>query len=514
MASKDGATAPSLCSPWDAILQAARDQIPSLDSDSSLSDFGEEELSIFQRNPPALIPDLSEELAEDRAGGDISRTWVPVTLPESVLVPEGPATTDPGREWNTSTRTKDVGSEAGRGCGQPLESCAETCTLPVMANETSKWLEGDPSSLSFNNKGSQSPPQGTQGQPTLSPEGELRRESLAMHRVLCWERRKVEEDVLQNPRTWRPTCSDQGQAGRGEPKPEELPEGCPVLSLKQLEEWDLDSILQSLPEQEDSQGRGAPRMAWWAADGHQDPGHTTPRSQDGLLEQLVQVCAAQSRAATSARKVPIQPQDPEEQKAESRCAPAKPGFQADLGHKMAEGMRLKTEPPTIFIDLRQAQPRDPQAQTPESTSHSSSDSDEDEDEDEETAALGDQQGSAYPTPTSSRGPRDCTGKCQLLQQLRAFRNRTAPPKLPASEGHSGQETRAAEDVARAMNGRKEHVKLRAERQSGPARLPGGHPDVPESARKTLESQDTETTATPDPLCLYSGGTIGYVAVGP
>lgn len=49
------------------------------------SDYGEEELFIFQRNQTALIPDLSEELAEDPADGDKSRTWAAAaeeSLPE------------------------------------------------------------------------------------------------------------------------------------------------------------------------------------------------------------------------------------------------------------------------------------------------------------------------------------------------------------------------------------------------------------------------------------------------
>nr|KAF6488872.1 hypothetical protein HJG59_001714 [Molossus molossus] len=72
MTSQDKDVGPSLPSswasqmgPWEAILEAVREQLPSLDSDSSLSECGEEELFIYQRNQSTLIPDLSEELAED-----------------------------------------------------------------------------------------------------------------------------------------------------------------------------------------------------------------------------------------------------------------------------------------------------------------------------------------------------------------------------------------------------------------------------------------------------------------
>ncbi|XP_032560034.1 uncharacterized protein C16orf71 homolog isoform X1 [Chiroxiphia lanceolata] len=48
---------------WGSILAAVKDQLPSLDSESSTSDSeSDEELFIFQRELPNLIPDLSEEL--------------------------------------------------------------------------------------------------------------------------------------------------------------------------------------------------------------------------------------------------------------------------------------------------------------------------------------------------------------------------------------------------------------------------------------------------------------------
>ncbi|XP_049624833.1 dynein axonemal assembly factor 8, partial [Suncus etruscus] len=74
MASQDKEMGPSTGSSWASILQAVREQLPSLDSDSSLSDCGEEELFIFQRNHPAPIPDLSEELAEDLEGAWLTDT--------------------------------------------------------------------------------------------------------------------------------------------------------------------------------------------------------------------------------------------------------------------------------------------------------------------------------------------------------------------------------------------------------------------------------------------------------
>ncbi|KAF1594958.1 UNVERIFIED_CONTAM: hypothetical protein FQV16_0011219, partial [Eudyptes robustus] len=48
---------------WGAILAAVKDQLPSLDSDTSDCE-SDGELFIFQREQPNLIPDLSEELME------------------------------------------------------------------------------------------------------------------------------------------------------------------------------------------------------------------------------------------------------------------------------------------------------------------------------------------------------------------------------------------------------------------------------------------------------------------
>uniref|UniRef100_A0A8I5YNN3 Dynein axonemal assembly factor 8 n=1 Tax=Pongo abelii TaxID=9601 RepID=A0A8I5YNN3_PONAB len=459
MASNDEGMAPSLGSPWasqmgpwDAILKAVKDQLPSLDSDSSLSDYGEEELFIFQRNQTSLIPDLSEELAEDPADGDKSRAWVAAaeeSLPEPVLVPAELAT-EPGSRQNT--RTKDASSQEGRDAGRPFESCGEVSALLGMAEETPRWLEGDLGSLSFNTKGSQGPPWDPQAEATLScHEGDPKAEppSTALQesvnrRALRQERRKmIEKDILQKVTrdACGPTSSDQGgvkeapchaveSAPRSKMPLVEPPEGPPVLSLQQLEAWDLDDILQSLAGQEDNQGNRAPGTVWWAADHRQVQDHTVPSAHNRLMEQLALLCTTQSKASACAQKVPADtPQDTDE------------------------------------------------AESGSSSSHSSSDSE--EEEEEEMAALGDTEGAS----PSSLGLRSCTRKSQLLQQLRAFQKGTAQPELPASKGPGGGRAQAPEDTAGSGTGRKQHTKLCAKGQSAQARLPRGRPralgDAPE-----------------------------------
>jgi hypothetical protein len=51
-----------------------------------------------------------------------------------------------------------------------------------------------------------------------------------------------------------------------------------------------------------------------------------------------------------------------------RCTVTKCSFQAEPGQRLAAGRSLKTEPPTIFIDLRQTEPLkplEPRGQSPE-----------------------------------------------------------------------------------------------------------------------------------------------------
>ncbi|XP_027973369.1 uncharacterized protein C16orf71 homolog [Eumetopias jubatus] len=493
--------------PWDAILEAVREQLPSLDSDSSSSDCGPEELFIFQRDQTALIPDLSEELAEEPA-----RAWLATAAgpPEPDVVPVE-FTAEP---WSKGgPKTRGSASLQGRDPDGPVESCGEACSLLRVPEDTPMWQEGNRGAVPFSTQG---PPRGPHGEATFSPwECNLKTEApgaasrarwgtdSTAHRALQRERRKmIEKDILHKV-TWDargPACRDQspveeapsavGVAGlRPETPPEGPQEGPPVLSLKELEEWDLDHILQSLAGQEGSRGDRAPTATWWAAD-RLGPDHILPNSQDRLMEQLILLCATHSRAP-SAWKVPADtPQDTMQQEARSRSAPREPGFQAELGLTLAESRQLRSpaEPPTIFIDLRPSEPSDPGSVESSSLSSSSSDS---EEEEEATVALRDQQGPAKQESPSSRRLRDCTGKSQLLQQLRAFRKGTAQPNLLATGGPSGQKAQVPEDPASSATGRKQHIPAGAEQQSTQARCPGGGPRAlgdapgPGTAREAL-----------------------------
>ncbi|XP_034526329.1 uncharacterized protein C16orf71 homolog isoform X4 [Ailuropoda melanoleuca] len=383
---------------WDAILEAVREQLPSLDSDSSLSDCGAEELFIFQRDQTALIPDLSEELAEDPA-----RAWLATVdgSPEPGVVPVE-LTAEAWKEW--AAKTKGAASVRGGDPGGPVESCGEASSLLRVPEDTPTWQESNRGAVSF---GTQGPPRGPHGEATFSPwEGDLKTEPPDTGSQAHWDadatdrralrrerRRMIEKDILHKV-TWDaqdPACSEQSPV-------EEAPcaaaasglrpwEGPPVLSLKELEEWDLDHILQSLAGQEGDRGDHAPRASWWAAD-RLARDHPLPNSQDRLMEQLILLCATQSRAPSAWRVPADTPEDTTQQEARSR---------------------------------------------------------------------------------------DCTGKSQLLQQLRAFRKGTAQPNLPATGGPSGQKAQGPEDQASSTTGRKQHVPAWAEQHSTQARRSGEGP---------------------------------------
>ncbi|XP_023413168.1 dynein axonemal assembly factor 8 isoform X1 [Loxodonta africana] len=496
MASRDAASLPDSpwgprMGPWDAILKSVKEQIPSLDSDSSWSDCEEEELFIFQRDQTALIPDLSEELAEDPANDGVSGPWVAAgdeSPCEPALVTVEFAA-ELGSEWKS--RTKDSASQEGRDVQKPFQSRGETSSLPRIPEESPRWQEGALESVSFGTKEPQTPPGGPQGEAPTSTraEGALATEApivpLLPHqgsasvdlRALRRERRKmIERDMLHRVTRGAQdsACGDHRQAKKtpqeAAPRPQMPPgepqAGCPVLSLQQLEEWDLDYILQSLVGLEEDWGDGEPGDMWRAADHCQGRDHTVPAAQDWLMEQLTLLCAMPSILSSSAWKVPAdRPQDTEEQQAGHRHASMRLGFQAELG----QGMRLKglVELPTIFIDLRQARP--PGCLSPASSSHSSSDSEED------SAAARDQQGPVEGALCSPQQLRDCTGKSQLLQQLRAFRKGAAAPKLGAGEGPSSQKAQAPEDTAGLGMRKKQHIKLWALGRGAPATFPGGSP---------------------------------------
>lgn len=150
----------------------------------------------------------------------------------------------------------------GRDPGQPLENSGERSSLLRMPKETPTWQEGD---MSFNTKGSPSPPWGPQGEATLClPEGDpgmdpnaaswVREGSdSANRRALRRERRKMIERDLLHKVTWsdhsevKETPREAEATGPRPGTPLQGPqEGLPVLSL-QVRSSSALSVLRVCP---------------------------------------------------------------------------------------------------------------------------------------------------------------------------------------------------------------------------------------------------------------------------
>lgn len=78
--------------------------------------------------------------------------------------------------------------------------------------------------------------------------------------------------------------------------------------------------------------------------------------------------------------------------------------------------------------------------------------------------------------------RGCTGKSQLLQQLRAFRKGAGPSHLSTSDHPGGQKAQAPKNRAESQTGRKKHIKLWTKKQNA---LDLGDPLGTQPARKVL-----------------------------
>lgn len=438
MASTDKEGAPSPGSPWASILQTVREQLPSLDSDSSLSDCGEQELFIFQRDDAVLIPDLSEELAEDP-----DEAWS--TLANGSPPEPAGVTPEPWSQWITE-RAEDPGGLLGSRGG--------TSSLPSTPKETSKWQEGDLGDTSFNWQAPRSAPCRPWGEASLSGRGEGGRktespsaasqgcqasDAAGRRRALRRERRKmIEKDILH-----RVACTGPQEAAAPGPSPDARAEGPQegplVLSLQQFEDRELDNLLESLTGPEE-RGARPPGSACWAAADLQRSGHAEPSTQDRLMEQLALFCASQSRPSLSRRALTDVRRDTCPQ-ARSSCTLQEPGSQAELGSSGTSRLKQQSwgpQPSTVFIDLRPNKPAPCQGlQDSPSPSPSSS---EDEEAEEEKAAPAGQE-----SPSPQR-PRDCTGKSRLLQQLRAFRKRMAQAELADCKVPAGQRTQGPEDL--------------------------------------------------------------------
>uniref|UniRef100_A0A4X2L9W8 Dynein axonemal assembly factor 8 n=1 Tax=Vombatus ursinus TaxID=29139 RepID=A0A4X2L9W8_VOMUR len=407
---------------WGSILASVKEQLPSFDSDSSSSDEEDGELFIFQRDEENLIPDLTEELADDP---DIQQ------LLESVI--------NTGKNWYGGI--KDSAILEGKDASKPLligpafadiEEIQTGIHLRI-TEKSAQWQKGDwdlfrssaqalitgPQEEEFSTstykKGLTTDNLGT-GNLSSSEESDstsikaIRKERRKMieKNILCKEIKKFPLESLSCSQFTEPTTHEPTESEDMKEKMPAKHEGLKLQSLEILDEWDLDKILQNLEAQK-NQGECATGVTCWEVDpSFKGRGSLVSKTQDRLMEQLVALCAKQSKDLSL----------PHEKPSDKLC------------HPMEDQIR-------------------------------SSSSDSSIESEEETPDVRDEKG---PRERISQGPRDQTGKSYLLQQLRAFqktsRSRGTETKVIAQEGHNTLEAETFEDVAKSGIRRKQHVVTR------------------------------------------------------
>ncbi|KAM9095177.1 uncharacterized protein C16orf71 homolog isoform X2 [Sarcophilus harrisii] len=484
---------------WGSILASVKEQLPSFDSDSSSSDEEDGELFIFQRDEEDLIPDLTEELADDP---DIQQ------LLESVK--------NTGKNWYEEI--KDSAILQGKDSRRPLlispafgdKDENQTGIYFRIAEENTKWQKGDNWDL-FRSRSQAliTGPQveefptstykkdltiGNLGTGNLSPFEEsdstnikaIRKERRKMieKNIL---RKEVKEFPLENLNYSHFTKSishESTESGDVEEKmpakheglklestesevvEEKMPakyEGLKLRSLEILEEWDLDELLQNLEAQK-GQGECTKRaMCWEVEPPSKGRENFVSNSQDKLMEQLVALCARQSKSLSSPyKKISDELMENQIRNRSSSCiSHLTPG----QSHDMTNGTKLKgiIEPPTVFIDLRQP---DTKKSVPVIRASASeyrfqnqveefSSSDSSTESEEETPDMRFEKG---PRGRISQRPRDQTGKSYLLQQLRAFQKTSQSCGTETKViTQDTQDTETFEDMAKVGIRRKQVV---------------------------------------------------------
>uniref|UniRef100_A0A8B9DLA1 Dynein axonemal assembly factor 8 n=1 Tax=Anser cygnoides TaxID=8845 RepID=A0A8B9DLA1_ANSCY len=438
---------------WGAILAAVKDQLPSLDSDTSTSDCeSDEELFIFHREHPNLIPDLSEELLE-------------FSLEDCDTQQVKETGRYPWEIWNGDLKSfgfqkKTDGAQVSAR-EHVLVIKDETSSLASHAEE----IPGQKGAGFFEEPLADS----TDG----LEEKELGRQQ-AKERVNSWlntallveelgskkERRKliktkILSKIYLEPPPGHPELNvkppSHGMSGSLERSVKEETSTDGHLqeqthqSSQNTEKWDLDKILEEQKQQKDSTHA---EFAVSSAD------HETfrCRSEHQLMEKLGELCGRQSRTTSPCRRRPstkISFQEEQENKKDVAFLSSSPSS------PRTDTMRLPCppEPQTVYIDLRDAKPQ--KSVTLHDENQSAGDS---STEEEETVTIKDQ---------TERRMRNCSGKSLLLQQLRTARKEASELLHDAAtpaEGLRGtkQDPESLEEMGAFKLSQKQHSKLRQE----------------------------------------------------
>nr|XP_020633822.1 uncharacterized protein C16orf71 homolog isoform X1 [Pogona vitticeps] len=403
---------------WGTILSAVKDQIPTLDSDTSVSDGDEEEedeLFIFQRDESNLIPDLTEELKDcPPEESDLQKTFAFMRHSREI--------------WNEDQEGPDnkapsvfVGQD---GFDLPTaERSSQRAISPINGKKPGGGIlavpAGEQDVLKDNN---------SLLSPDMSPSVEM--SPFSVLNMSVEERRQLIETRILSKATVGPPPE-----GSGHPKPKnrnnnaerrtergselgtipaEHPQELMLVAFKDIERWDLDKVLQDLEKQSGD-------THWDLEVAFPSINHETWRavSHASLMKKLEEFSLQQSRAFLSQQK---------------RCLAKLPEFSQCQGdgkgvpiltplgnHRSLTPIELQwaSEPPTVYMDLRETTSQKPESAWNDKQSSSDSSSDDEEDTEVKDPEKMERKTKALSRPSR----RDCTGKSFLLQQLRHFGRR-------------------------------------------------------------------------------------------
>ncbi|KAM7091461.1 dynein axonemal assembly factor 8 isoform 2-T3 [Ciconia maguari] len=438
---------------WGAILAAVKDQLPSLDSDTSTSDCDSDgELFIFQREQPNLIPDLSEELME-------------FSLEDSNMQQPQEIERHPWEIWNEDLESFGVQKK--------------TDGAQIIAKDDVQMIKDEAPSLASHTEDIPSQ-KGAVLEESLADstdhleEKELGRKQ-ARERGNSWlntalpvevldsqkERRKLIETkilskIILEPSPGHPELdvkppshgisNSLERIAKEETSSDDHLQELTHLSLQNIEKWDLDKTLEELEQQKDNTHA---EVAFSSAD------HDTfrGRSENQLMEKLEELCARQSRTVSphcrwpSAKLFSFQEQQENKKDVAFRSSSRSP-LRMDM-------MRLQCppEPVTVYIDLRDAKPQKSVTSPDEKQSASDSST-----EEEETMTIKDQ---------AERRMRNYSGKSLLLQQLHTARKEasellhktcTLAEKLEGIKQDSG----SPEEIGSSKISQNQYFKVRQE----------------------------------------------------
>ncbi|XP_015732902.1 uncharacterized protein C16orf71 homolog isoform X2 [Coturnix japonica] len=392
---------------WGDILAAVKDHLPSLDSDSSTSDCeSDEELFIFHRDQPNLIPDLSDELLEFSLEDSY----------EQVMTAKAE-----GNKWNGDL--KNLGHQE------------KTDGAQVIAKEYVQVIKDEASKLSSHTEEIPSQKEAvlegyladsTDGLEEEKPGRQQAREkgnsclntSLLLEE-LCNKketRKLIETKILSKiflePSSGhselnnKPPSSGISKSLERNAKEESSAadrlQELTCLSVQNTENWDLDKTSAELKQQKNAHNTHA-GIAFSSADYVTFRG----RSEKQLMEKLEELCDRQSRTLFSHCRWPsakISIQEEQENKKDVAFLSSSPSS------LRMDTVRLQClpEPPTVYIDLRDAEPQKSVTFSDEKQSAGDSSTDEDE-----TMTVMDKE--------EREIRKNCSGKCLLLHQLRRAR---------------------------------------------------------------------------------------------